>query len=235
MCIRDSGERPAPVFFQMDSVERRKIERSRGVQQGDAMGPALFCMLLLPVPKRIREELEPRGVEAFAYLDDISIGMSEITSDTVMVVQFLQHELCEIGFDINPSKTIALPLKGHVPTPKEIAFLGGIGVRNPEGREVKVVGVPIGNDAFAVNSALEIVRDGGAEQIARILSRMPDKQSANLIAASSTVQLTYYIEQVMDPELSLPACQRTDTRAMWMLERLLELLGTADQSSFFED
>ena len=73
------GERPAPAFFQMDSGERRKIECSTGVQQGDAMGPALFCILLLPVLKRISEEFEPRGVEAFAYLDDISIDMLEIT------------------------------------------------------------------------------------------------------------------------------------------------------------
>ena len=64
---------------------------------------------------------------------------------------------------------------------------------------------------------------------------MPDKQSANLIATSSMVQRTSYIERVMDPELSLPARQRADTSAMWMLERLLELPGTADESSFFED
>ncbi|CAN0536487.1 unnamed protein product, partial [Scytosiphon promiscuus] len=70
------GERPAPVFFQIDSGERRKIERSSGVQQkGNAMGPALFCMPPLPVLKQAREEFEPRGVEAFAYLDGISIGM----------------------------------------------------------------------------------------------------------------------------------------------------------------
>ena len=94
---------------------------------------------------------------------------------------------------------------------------------------------PIGNDAFAVNSALEIVRDGEAEQLARILPRMPDKASANLVATNSTAQRTSYIELVMDPELSLPACQQADTSAMWMLEHLLELPGTADESSFFED
>ena len=64
---------------------------------------------------------------------------------------------------------------------------------------------------------------------------MPDKQSANLIATSSMVQRTSYVERVTDPELSLPACQRADTSAMWMLEHLLELPGTADESSLFED
>ena len=49
------------------------------------------------------------------------------------------------------------------------------------------------------------------------------------------MQRTSYIERVMDPELSLPAYQWADTIAMWMLERLLELPGTADESSFFED
>ena len=43
------GERSAAVFFQTDSGERRNIDRSRGVQHRDTMGPALFCMLLLPV------------------------------------------------------------------------------------------------------------------------------------------------------------------------------------------
>ena len=69
------GEMSAPVFFQMESGERRKMDCSSGVQQGDDMGPALFCMPPLPVLKRTWAEFEPRGVETFAYLDDISIGI----------------------------------------------------------------------------------------------------------------------------------------------------------------
>ena len=60
------GERSATVFSQMDSGERRKIDCSSGVKQRDAIGPALFCMPVLPVLKRTREEFEQRGVEAFA-------------------------------------------------------------------------------------------------------------------------------------------------------------------------
>ena len=108
--------------------------------------------------------------------------------------------------------------------------MGGIGVRIAEGGGVKVVGVPIYNDPFAVKIALEIVRDGGAEQLAHILPRIPDKQLVNLIATSSMVQRTSYIARVMDPELSLHACLLADVSAMWMLERLLDLPGTADES-----
>lgn len=41
----------------------------------------LFCMPLLPVPKRAREEFEPRGVEPVGNLDDIGIGMPEVTGN----------------------------------------------------------------------------------------------------------------------------------------------------------
>ena len=199
------------------------------------MGPALFCMPLLPVLKRTRVEFEPRGVEAFAYLDDISIGIMEITPDTVEVVLFLQRELFNIGIAINPSNTVALPPKGHVPTPEQIALLEGIGVSIAERGGIKVVGVPVGTDGYARESAMEIVRNRGAEQLARMLSRMPDKQSANLISTGSMVQRTSYLRRVMGPELSLAACQKADGNALWMLKKLLDLPGAAEESSFFAD
>ncbi|CAN0588491.1 unnamed protein product, partial [Laminaria digitata] len=35
---------PADVFFRMDSGETRTIACSSGAQQGDPMGPAMFCL-----------------------------------------------------------------------------------------------------------------------------------------------------------------------------------------------
>ena len=157
------GEISAPVFFQMESGERRTIDCSSGVQQWDVMGPVLFCMPLLLVLKRTRAEFEPRSVEAFAYLDDICIGMMKITPDTVELVLLLQRELSNIGVAINPSTMAALPPKGHIPTPEKIALLEGSGVRIAERGGVKVVGVPVGTDEYARGSAMEIVRNGGAE------------------------------------------------------------------------
>ena len=161
--------------------------------------------------------------------------MVEITPDTVEVVPFLQRELSNIGIAINPSKTVALPPKGHVPTLERIALHEGIGVGIAERGGVKVVGVPIGADEYARESAKEIVRNGGAEQLARMLSRMPVKQSANLIATGSMVQRTSHLERVMVPELSLAACKKADGNALWILEKLLDLPGAAEESSFFAD
>ncbi|CAM9941134.1 unnamed protein product, partial [Laminaria digitata] len=196
------------------------------------MGPALFCLPLRPVLMRVREEYESQGVEAYAYLDDITIAAHEITPGTVGVVPFLERELTARAIHLNPGKTVALAPKRHVPTPAEIALLAGFRVGIADEGGIKVVGVPVGTDKFAIESAIETVREGGVEQLARMLPRMPDKQAANLIATGSMVQRTAYAERVMDPKLSLPACRRADndTGAMRMLENLLELPGTAEES-----
>ncbi|CAM9349249.1 unnamed protein product, partial [Laminaria digitata] len=66
---------PADVFFRVDSEETRTIACSSGVQQGDPMGPAIFCLALRPGLKRFRQEFEGEGMEAFAYMDDVSLGL----------------------------------------------------------------------------------------------------------------------------------------------------------------
>ena len=113
------GERPASVCFQMDSGERTKLECARGVQQGDTMGPAQFCLPLRPVLTRVREKYESQGVEAYAYLDDITIAADKISTGTVGVVPFLERELIARGIHLGPGKTVSLAPKGHVLTPEE--------------------------------------------------------------------------------------------------------------------
>ena len=65
----------------------------------------------------------------------------------------------------------------------ENALLESIDVRITERGGVKVIGVLIGTDVYAIENAMEIVDNGRTEQLARMLQRMPDKQSANLIAS----------------------------------------------------
>ena len=86
------------------------------------MGPALFCLPLRPVLTKIREEYESQGIEAYAYLDHITIAVDAISPETVGVVPFLEKELTARGINLKPGKTVALAPKGHVPTPEEIAF-----------------------------------------------------------------------------------------------------------------
>ncbi|CAN0321596.1 unnamed protein product, partial [Laminaria digitata] len=57
----------------MDSEETWTIACSSCVQQRDPMGPAMFFMALRPGLKRFRQEFEGERVEAFAYMDDVSL------------------------------------------------------------------------------------------------------------------------------------------------------------------
>lgn len=155
------------------------------------MEPAfLFCIPLLPVLKRTREKCR-QGVlkRSPSWTASALEG-----SDTVDVAPFLQRELTNIGIATNPRKTVDLPPKEQLPTLEEIAILEGIDVHTTERGGAKVVGVSIGTDAHAMESAMEIVESGGAEQLALTLPRMPDKQSDNLIATGSVVHRTAYIE-----------------------------------------
>ena len=75
--------RPADLSFRMDSGETRTIACSSGVQVGDPMEPAMFCLALQPGLKRFRQESEREGVKAFAYMDDRPLGLTGITANTV--------------------------------------------------------------------------------------------------------------------------------------------------------
>ncbi|CAN0339095.1 unnamed protein product, partial [Laminaria digitata] len=177
------GTRPADVFFRMDSGETREIAWSSGVQQGGPMGPVMFCLAFRPGLQPFREEFEGEGVEAFAYIDDVSLGLMGIEANTVRAFAFLRRELDDIGIVINPAKTVALPPKGHAPTAEEISLLESVGVRIAGEGGVTVVGVPIGTDEYVLERAMEVrvLRDDGTDRLVRCLANMPDKQAAALI------------------------------------------------------
>ena len=113
------GTRPADVFFRMDSGETRTIACSSAVQ-GDPKGPAIFCLALQPGLKRFREESEGERVEAFPYMDDVSLGLVGVTTNTVRAFAYLRRELEDVGIVVETAKTVVLPLKRRSPTAKEI-------------------------------------------------------------------------------------------------------------------
>ncbi|CAN0590314.1 unnamed protein product, partial [Laminaria digitata] len=124
----------------------RTIACSSGVQQGDPMGPAMFCLALRPGLKRFRQEFEGEGVDAFAYMDDVSLGLMGITANTVRSFAFLRRELDDTGIVVSPAKTEALPPKGHAQTAEKISLLESVDVRIADEGRVTVLSVPIGTE-----------------------------------------------------------------------------------------
>ena len=176
------------------------------------MGPAMFCLSLRPELKRFREEFEREGVEAFAYMDDVSLGLTGITTNTIRAFALLRRELEDIGVVINTSKTVALPPTGHAPTAEEISLLQSVDVRVAYEGGVTVVGVPIGNDEYVLERAREIVKERATDHLERCLSNMPEKQAAALIVTESLGQRTGYLEKTLGTVLLLEACSRADNR-----------------------
>ena len=109
------GKRPTDVFFRMDSGELRTTSCTGGLQQGDPLGSAMCSLALRPGLKRFREEFERKEVEAFAYMDDVSLNLIGITANTSRAFASLRRDLEDIGIVINTSKTVALPPAGHAP------------------------------------------------------------------------------------------------------------------------
>ena len=176
-----------------------------------------------------------KGIEAFAYMDGVSLCLVGVTINAVRIFAFLRRELDAIGIVVNPAKTVAIPPTGHAPSAEEISLLGSVDVRIADKGGVTVVGVPIGTDGWVLERAMEAVKDGGADRLARCLANMPDKQAVALISIESLGQRTTYPDRARDTSLSLEACRREDNGAQWAYEKILGLPGAAGAQSFFQE
>ena len=54
-------------------------------------------------------------MDAFAYMDDVSLGLMGVTASTIRAFSVFRRELEDICIVVNTSKTVALPPKGHAP------------------------------------------------------------------------------------------------------------------------
>ena len=86
------GTRPADVFPDglRGDHDDRLLQRCPA---GGSHGAGNVCLALRPGLKRFREDLEGEGVEAFAYMDDVSLGLMGVTANTVRAFAFLRREL----------------------------------------------------------------------------------------------------------------------------------------------
>ena len=132
-------------------------------------------------------------MEVFVYMDYVSLGLMRITADAIRAFSILRREPEDICIVFN-GKTIALPPKGHAPTAEEISLLESVDVRIAGEGGATAVGVSIGTDEYVLDRAVEVVRDGGTDSLARCLASMSDKQVTALIAIESLGQRTRYLE-----------------------------------------
>ena len=105
-----------------------------GVQQGDPLGPLLFCLAIHPLIKKLKSELR------IFYLDDGLIGGS--TSDVLEDIRLIQREAALLGLCLNLSKS---ELISH--NPKVCSFLQYADLIPIHPEEATFLGAPIGPPA----------------------------------------------------------------------------------------
>ena len=114
----------------------------------------------------------------------------------------------------------------------EISLLAGVDVRVANSDGIVLVGVQVGSESFVKRHGLEVVRKRGVERYAGLLSYMPDKQVAMLIATREATYKTTSYRRGLYTRLLRAACKRVDHGYLWILGRVLKLASSTIQEFF---
>ena len=90
--VHSSYSTPSSLYIGDES-----IQSAEGVQQGDPLGPLLFCLTTLCITEDLRSEL------CVFYLDDGTLAGS--LEDVLHDLQTAEHKAGEMGLQLNHSKS----------------------------------------------------------------------------------------------------------------------------------
>ena len=110
------------------------IQSSEGVQQGDPLGPLLFCLTIHHVCSLLKSEL------CIFCLDDGTLGGA--LSDVLHAIEVIKKEAGIFGLDLNPQKSEVISINPDLIATVQSA-LSGIRVVNPA--DATLLGSPIGD------------------------------------------------------------------------------------------
>ena len=126
--VSSAYERPSSLFYG-DHI----IQSAEGVQQGDPLGPLLFCLTIHPLVSRLKSSF------AVFYLDDGTLGgpLQEVLSD----LRLVEEEAAKLGLHLNHSKSELIC--DDAPT-REAMLFEVPGLHNVSCSQATLLGSPIG-------------------------------------------------------------------------------------------
>ena len=140
-----------------------------GPQQGDPLGPLLFCLPLQPALLKLSSAL------AFGYLDDISLGGPSSTVEAD--IDLLETECANLGLVFNRAKCEVTAIDLHQVTHNSFRHFTRTNLDS-----VSLLGAPL-----STGMALQVALDARVEELNRALDRLGliTRQEALLILRSS--------------------------------------------------
>ena len=116
------------------------ILSEEGVQQGDPLGPLLFCLLIQPIVESIQSDMNEW------YLDDGSIGgpIANVIQDIKRIISRSE----EVGLHLNPSKCEALRIKPIDNIERKMLNDAIPGILIPSSNEFSLLGAPLTIDGI---------------------------------------------------------------------------------------
>ena len=137
------------------------ISSAEGVQQGDPLGPLLFCLTIHPIVSRLK------SCFTVFYLDDVSLGgpVQDVLSD----LRLVEEEAAKLGLQLNYSK---LELICDDPSSRDEMLLEAPSLRCVSCAQATLLGTPIGDITSVDDSVQEKV-----EVLKRMGERLTSLQS----------------------------------------------------------
>ena len=213
-CVKELAPEIFPFVFSSYSnmsylqFANTTILSAEGIQQGDPLGPLLFCLTIHPILDNLKSEL------TVFYLDDGTIGGAE--SDLLHDFQSIEKKAEELGLHLNHRKT---ELIGNVATAKEILSLAPEVIQiRPE--SATLLGVPIGDALHVDNAILEKVYK--LKILSNRLSCLFKQDALLLIRSALAIPKTLYLLRTA-PCFSSSALEVFDNELRSMLSSVLNV------------